>query len=116
MRAWGEFTLPPRFYIVGGESMKVLELKEISLVNGETHTYSFLIPQVLNSPPKDGFSLDQMRKRMKIIETLDNSEKTLELEDSEAKELQAATARMPWAFMHADLVRFADDVKDMKAI
>lgn len=75
-------------------------------------TTNDLIRGALNNRPKDGFSLDEMRSRIRILDLLSDDD-TLELEDADAKVLQRCVKEMKWGVMHQDIVNFCDVIGNL---
>lgn len=101
--------------------MQTLELKETKIKVGDTPlTYDDLIRTCLDSAPTDrngnpaGFTYQELKTRMRVEKALDEADGTLKLESADANNLKAIVAQMRWAFRHADLLTFCDDVAAMK--
>lgn len=98
--------------------MKYLELK-IDLLNKGTNTeqsikYDELIRAVLQAKPSDGFSPEETKARLRVLDVLDGCENhCLALEDADAIKLQMCVKQMRWRILDRALDRFADDVLAM---
>jgi len=97
-------------------SMKIISVRPIY----ENETYADMIRVVLNfQHPGMGFTIEQMQKRLKILDKLDQliikeSDSTeLHLEDEEAKELLRALDLMDgnWGRVDAEIVEFVASIK-----
>ena len=76
--------------------------------------YKKLIQICINNPPKNGWTTDEMRKRIKIEDKLENVEVggSVELEDAEFEKLLQCIM-IPWQFMHKDVIGFEDYLKSL---
>jgi len=79
-----------------GEEIKKIGFKDLALVG-------------LNAAPKEGWTTDEMRKRFKAIDKIENLKigDKVELEDSEF-EVLLESSKVNWAIMHKDIIRFDD--------
>lgn len=95
--------------------MKVIENKKTELVKNDTEKlkYSDLIMLCVRVAPQGGFSLEQMRPRLKIIEVCEAGKAKLEMEDAEFAVVKQACAAMKWAAMDKDIVDFADYIQSL---
>ena len=94
--------------------MKTFENKETTITEGngtETRILGFadLALVGLNAAPKEGWTTDEMRKRFKAIDKIENLKigDKVELEDSEF-EVLLQSSKVNWAIMHKDIVKFDD--------
>lgn len=97
---------------------KTIENKETSLdfqdKNGKRKMMYFdLIKICLDSPPKTGFTRDDIKKRNRIEEKLQNNE-TAELEHDEFYSLKKICNEAVWSIRHADIETFLDYLDDVK--
>ena len=92
---------------------------EITMANqsGETTfmTYADLIKICLNNPPKNGWTTDEMRKRIKIEDKLEDlkAEDDISLEDAEFDKVLECS-KVPWQFKHKDIIAFEDTLLSAK--
>lgn len=77
-------------------------------------TFAELAMSALNQAPAQGFSPDEMRIRMRVLDVLQKGGETIELEDAHAAKLIEAASQVQWKFMHKDLVAFHDAVDELK--
>lgn len=70
----------------------------------------------LNSPPQGGWSTDEMRKRIKVMDKLENAEigDSIELEDAEFEKILECS-QIKWKFFHKDIIAFEDYLLKLKA-
>lgn len=90
--------------------MKSLAMRSF-LVDGQEMSYGELLLKCVNSPPKEGFSPEEMEKRLKLVRKLNEAKDTVELEDAEANDLKRCTSEMRWNVLNEDLKKMLDDVK-----
>lgn len=78
--------------------MKQIELKQSEEIatGNENMSTRFLIDYVLNTPPKDGFTLKDYRKRDRITAALESANGSLNLEDNDYKELKELVGVVKW--------------------
>ena len=91
--------------------MKSIELKEVDL-DGNTLSYKKELGQIIKTPsdPNSGASIEEMRGAIRVLDALDNSEDTLELEDADYKWLVTRMASARFGIVHPAIVQFVDDV------
>lgn len=96
--------------------MKTFINKSTNIKNGEDDLlgYANLAIVGLNTQPKGGFGVDDMRKRIKVMDKLDNLDlnKEVDLEDAEL-ELIVSCSNIKWPFMHKDVIAFSDYLIDL---
>lgn len=96
--------------------MKKLELKKVDFFKneeGESVNYSALIRVCLNNVPEGGYTVQEMRDRMDILNKAEKANGSLDLEDSETKKLKSCVKAMKWSLMNKEIVQFCDDVEAM---
>lgn len=85
--------------------------------SGKTNfmTYADLIKICLNNPPKNGWTTDEMRKRIKIEDKLEDlkAEDDISLEDAEFDKV-VECSKVPWQFKHKDIIAFEDTLLSAK--
>jgi len=71
--------------------------------------YADLASMALNTPPENGWTPDDMRKRLKVLVKLENKKlgAEIQLEDAEFEEL-FRNKNVRWKFLHKDVVAFDD--------
>lgn len=94
-------------------NMKTLENKTTTIKDPSDQyvDYAFLLDAVLKIQPAGGYSLDDMKKRIKIQNVLETSDETIPLEDADAEYMKPLVRNMKWNMVHADLITFSDDVE-----
>lgn len=93
--------------------MKRIENKVTSVTDsskGETKqlTYVDLLKVIMNIPPAQGYTIEEMRSRLAIFSKLDEKASAVELEDAEFKILKDCVLAFRWGTMNADIVAFVD--------
>ncbi len=88
--------------------MIIIENKVAALPT-ETN-YAQLIKACVNVPPKEGFTVDEMRKRIRLIDATENigDNKSFEVEDADIEVLKPCVKAMRWIILHKDLIEFVD--------
>lgn len=89
--------------------MKSLALKTFKIGDQEV-TYKVLLQNCLNQVPQAGFTPEEMRKRIKVLDVLEKAEGTLELEDADSEVLKACVKEMKWALLNKDVLALCDEV------
>ena len=99
------------------KSIKLKKEKEKILLNGQTQEADFatidLIRAALTSPSKDGYSVSDISKRLKILNVLDlvkDDEKELLLEDADHQILSHLVGNMRWGVISKFIKDFAEDL------
>lgn len=70
-----------------------------------------LIISALENPTEGGFSVTEMRNRLKVMDkvhTLNEESTVLELEDAEFDTLKSAVKQVKWAILDKFIVEFED--------
>jgi hypothetical protein len=99
--------------------MKMLKLKTLglplNLTTPDKGTTQDLLKIVVNNVPQGGISADEMRKRIRLLDKIDEIKggELLLLEDAIAEELQRLTAIMRWNVIDKSILEFCDDVEHM---
>jgi hypothetical protein len=95
--------------------MKVIKNKTIALgANQEDPkqkqniTVAQLAKSCVNAPTKEGFSTDDMRKRIKILEVLENATDVISLEDTDFQEAVKCVKDMRWGICDKGIIEFCD--------
>jgi len=95
--------------------VKTFEIKgtEIKVENDETLNYAFFLRSALRNAPQGGMDIETMRKRMPILDKLDDIEvgEKIELTIGEVNTLKDCVKRMQWGFVHKDIITFSDHIE-----
>ena len=92
--------------------MKTLDNKRFLLGTNETQ-YSELIKACLNNVPQGGFTPQEMKERMKILDVLETANGTIDLEDADAKKMKDCVKQMKWGLLDKNLIEFIDSVEKL---
>ncbi len=103
--------------------MKSLEVKQTELKieaeSTELANYLDLAMLAINVPPERGFTPEEMRTRIRILDVLESAKtqqvEEVRLEDADAAKLQDCVRAMRWPKMHRQILGFVDDVLNMAA-
>lgn len=80
------------------------EMKQLS--------YGDLIKVLINTPKKDGYSIDEIRQRLKIIDQINSN--NFNFEDSDFILIKNLVNNFKWGTMHIDIVEFANHINSLK--
>jgi hypothetical protein len=72
------------------------------------------IKAVINNRPQDGFSVEEIRKRFRVIDTVEKLEEgaeELQLEDQDFEVLKQCVNQFKWGVMANSILEFADQFK-----
>lgn len=72
--------------------------------------YSELVIECINNPPKDGFSVQEMQQRMRILKVAEKANGEIKLEDSDFEKLRECVRNMRWVFLSEDLIEFCETI------
>jgi hypothetical protein len=102
-------------------NMKELKLKTLNLpvspIDPKKSTTKDLLKIAVNNLPQGGITADEMRRRIKILDKIDEAgEEFLRLEDAVADELQKLVAMMRWTIVDKEILTFCDDVEHMTEV
>lgn len=75
--------------------------------------YSDLCKICINKTPEGGFTIEEMSKRLRIMEVLNKKKDKIILEDFDFEILKACIKNIKWGFMHKDLVEFNNTVVNL---
>ena len=67
----------------------------------------------LNTPKEGGFTPEEMRWRIKLLELFSKKEKEYQVEDADIQELKNSVSSMKWAIVHQDIVKFTDTINEL---
>ncbi len=81
-------------------------------------TYADLISQALKASRPEGYNLDELKKRFRVIDVMDEAKKGKDiiLEDADAAFLQTMLKDFTWLVVDRDLVNLVEDVLAMKKV
>jgi hypothetical protein len=92
--------------------VKTIELKIVERAAGEPWDYREVIKNVINGvDPREGLSVDEMRKRLRVVDALEACDgPVLELEDADYELLARKVREMKWIVVDRVIVDFCDDI------
>jgi hypothetical protein len=77
--------------------------------------YSDIIKQIVNTPPKDGFSVEIMKQSLRIVTAIENEKKgTISIEDGDFDALKISVNAFRWAIIHKDLLSFVEYINSLQ--
>lgn len=88
--------------------VQVVEGKESKM------TYHDLLKLIMNVPPQNGYTISEMRQRLKIYAELEPDKKNkINLEDADFAVLKKCVLDFKWAQAHKDIVAFVDHIESI---
>lgn len=92
--------------------MKKIENRTTEMDKGEgkKHTYADLLALCVNQTPPNGFTVEMMSKRLRVLDATRKAGEAIELEDADAQEAKEAVNAMRWGVLHADIGAFVEAV------
>ena len=91
--------------------MVKIENKEIEIKGSKTD-YKDLLKACNDQTPERGFSVTEMKNRLRISDALDKE--NIELEDSDFTNLKSLVNSMSWAVADKALVDFVEYINELK--
>ena len=98
--------------------MKTIENKEINFAD-DVKDYATLIKFCMNRTPQGGYTVEEMRKRLRVLDVIEKAGKEINLEDADFECAKTCVKGMKWGTMHQEIVDFVDyinSVEDKKTI
>lgn len=94
--------------------MKTLTLKKFVLEGSEKEiTYAALVKDCVKAMNQQGLDVEELRKRIRIIDALEKAGEKLELEDQDAETLKTLVRAQKWAVVDRSIIQFIEDVEAM---
>jgi hypothetical protein len=92
--------------------MKTIPMKTLSDEGMPDIVYVQVLREVMRRPadPQKGADIAEMRKSIRVLDALDASNGTLELEDADYEHLKTKILNMPWNVIDRRIVQLVDDV------
>jgi len=95
--------------------MKTIKNEKTSMVIAENEPpvdRLELLSIVLNQPLARGMNMSEMRQRIKILDSIEASDKSeLKLEDSDFSYMKKTFEEFNWLVPHKDLIKFSDHLE-----
>lgn len=103
------------------QNKSILSLAKAS--QAEAPTYIDIMKQCLNEAPEGGFTLADVRRRMKILDSIDaqlssleegigKSDVVFEFEDADAEVMVQCVRSAKWGKLHREVIEFVDHVEE----
>lgn len=93
------------------EKVEVNTKEGVKEVNVDVRTTD-LLKTAINNPTKNGYSVSEMRQRIKILDLIDEAEKTeatkLELEDVDFQALSQLVKETRWNVLSRSIIDFSE--------
>jgi hypothetical protein len=103
--------------------MKQIDLTNISPINGKAEdSPRAILRMVLEQSPGRAFTIDEMRRRIRIMDTLDETKPAnggsdyFTLEDADHAMLKSAYDTFPWTRANAGLIAIADALDNAQTV
>ena len=91
--------------------MRQLENKETTIENGDKKlTYFDLAKTCVNVPPQAGFDVQEMNKRLRVIEKLEGEK--AEFEDADFETLKQCVMEMKWGILSREVSDFVKYIQE----
>ena len=74
--------------------------------------YTQVLIEVIRCPldPRAGITIEEMRQSLRVLDAIEKSNGTLELEDADYEHLKAKLLAMPWGVVDRRIMTLVDDV------
>lgn len=72
--------------------------------------YGDLIVACLDTPPKGGFDIQEMKRRMRILDVVEKGGEEFSFEDADIETLKKCVSSMKWAVFHREVLAFCEAV------
>lgn len=97
--------------------MKTIINKLTSLSNGKeegTLSYNDFLKTIMNIAPKDGYTISEMRQRLKIYAELEpDSNNNINLEDIDFVVVKTCVQAFKWGIANKEVVEFVDHIESL---
>jgi len=94
--------------------MKTFSDKKVT-IKGKSSSYSELLLACVNSVPKDGFTVEEMRARGRVIDAVESVEDgEIKLEDADYQKAVSYVNSMRWAVLDKEIVNFSEAFAGIK--
>lgn len=95
--------------------MVIFKNVETSMIqDGENKVkYGELIIACLNTPPEKGFDIQEMKRRMRILDAVEKGKEEITFEDADIETLKSCVSSMKWAVFHREVVAFCEAVESI---
>lgn len=96
--------------------MKTIELKKVTVLKQTAPTevnYSEWIKTAINVPPQHGFTVDDIRWRIKVVELIEKAHDDVSIEDAEFDKVKKCINDMKWNIVDEEIVIFIDYINSL---
>jgi len=94
--------------------MKTFLEKKIT-IKGKSSSYGELLLACVNNVPKDGFTVEEMQERGRIVDAVKTAKDgKIKLEDADYERALVLVNFMRWAVMDDEIVNFSKDFTGIK--
>jgi hypothetical protein len=76
--------------------------------------YKWLASQCVGMTPGDKLTVEEMRKRYRILDAIEKADTEILLEDADFEKLKSMVIGFQWWFMSPNLIEFEDYIKELK--
>ena len=90
--------------------MKKIANKRTEVSDGQDNkaTYADFVKACANNQIQQGFSVQDIRDRLRIVEAVEKADGEIKLEDADFENLKQYVQNMRWAIVHPDILEFCD--------
>ena len=95
--------------------MKSIPLRTLDAPdNSDPIVYKDVLAAVVKRPlnPREGIAISEMRQSLRVLDAIDASNGTLELEDADYSLLKEKINAMPWNLVDRRIIELVDDVNN----
>ncbi len=94
--------------------MKTFKDEQI-VIKDKSSSYSELLLACVNNTPKEGFTVEEMRARSRIIDAVEqNTDGKIKLEDADYQKALNCVNTMRWAVLDKQIVKFNEAFAGIK--
>ena len=76
-------------------------------------TYFDLVRYCLNQTPQGGFTFEEMRRRLRILEAISSAPESAALEDADLDKLKECVTAARWLSLDKTVVEFSDYIRNL---
>lgn len=96
--------------------MRQVENKKVVIGNSLNQSYYGLIISVIKGVPDGGFSYTDIKKRIRIEDSISEEKETFSFEDSDWEYLKILVSTNKWGVYCKNLVTFIDDINNANQV
>jgi len=87
---------------------------KLDKTNDEKMGYFDLFKIAVENKGQEGFTIQEMRKRLRVVEALEKNNKKAEMEDADFETLKACFDAMKWGLVSRDISEADTYLKELK--